>query len=90
VLSEPQAFDGACEALFGGCTAAGGCCAALRNVTQSGALSVLHGQWGTLDSPGDWMRDDRIGGWPRTNGHWAAVTKHDADFAASLAEKARN
>ena len=57
-------------------------------MVQAGANSVLHGQWGTIHSPGDWMRDDRIGGLPLTQGHWGAVAADDKLFAASLAEKA--
>jgi hypothetical protein len=34
------------------------------------------------------MRDDRIGGLPTTSAHWAQVVQKEADFDASLNEKA--
>ncbi len=73
-MTEQAAFTIACATLIPGCSGTT-CCNALRNITQSGALAVLYGQYGdTLRTcPGDWMRDDRIGGLAQTQGHFASL-----------------
>ncbi len=49
---------------------------------------VACGQTGTISSPGDWIRDDRIAGLNVTRGHFKVVAGNASLLAQSLAEKA--
>lgn len=59
-ISEADAFAAAVPTLLAGCSVPE-CVSAVRTLALTSADVVLHGQWGTIHSPGDWMRDDRIG-----------------------------
>eukprot|EP00038_Savillea_parva_P017329 m.19844 g.19844 ORF g.19844 m.19844 type:complete len:597 (+) comp3731_c0_seq1:39-1829(+) len=90
-VKEPQVFASVVPDLIPGCNTSA-CVTAVRSLALTSANVVLHGQWGTIHSPGDWMRDDRIGGLEKTSGHFKSLGSDDAQWAASLAEKtlARN
>lgn len=90
--SERDSFLAVCPSLFPGCgVAAGGCCEALRNITLAGAGAVFQGQWGggLASGPGDWMRDDRIGGLERTSGHFRSLGQDAAKWNETVALRQR-
>jgi hypothetical protein len=85
-VREEDVFAAAVPALMQGCSSSA-CVSAMRDLALTSAVVILHGQWGTISSPGDWMRDDRIGGLERTQGHFKSLGKDDSKWAASLADK---
>eukprot|EP00040_Diaphanoeca_grandis_P024403 m.134036 g.134036 ORF g.134036 m.134036 type:complete len:573 (+) comp29715_c0_seq1:24-1742(+) len=84
-ITETEAFVEVCPTLFDGCGTE--CCAALHNITLMAAEAVFRGQWGaTLGaSPGIWMRDDRIGGFSRVNGHFKSLGDDSSKWAETVA-----